>query len=82
MITPTTAAVVGVIMNLAVFFAWHTFFPQATGTTPFATPFEWFAVVVAVGAFVALWKYKVDVMKVIGVCAVLGLGYTLTIGAM
>lgn len=36
---------------------------------------------VAIGAFVALWKYKVDVMKVI-VCAVLGLGYTLAMGAM
>ncbi|MBJ6612076.1 MAG: chromate efflux transporter [Candidatus Thiothrix moscowensis] len=81
-LTGVTAAVVGVIMNLAVFFAWHTFFPKATSATPFITPFEWFAVVVAIGAFVALWKYKVDVMKVIGVCAVLGLGYTLTMGAI
>ena len=81
-LTGVTAAVVGVIMNLAVFFAWHTFFPKATGATPFVAPFEWFAVVVAIGAFVALWKYKVDVMKVIGVCAVLGLGYTLAMGAM
>jgi chromate transporter len=31
-------------------------------------------VVIAIGAFVALWKYKADIMKVIGVCAVLGLG--------
>ncbi|WP_308873167.1 chromate transporter [Thiothrix subterranea] len=81
-LTGVTAAVVGVIMNLAVFFAWHTFFPKATGATPFVAPFEWFAVMVAIGAFVALWKYKVDVMKVIGVCAVLGLGYTLAMGAM
>ena len=81
-LTGVTAAVVGVIMNLAVFFAWHTFWPKATDATPFAAPFEWFAVVVAIGAFVALWKYKVDVMKVIGVCAVLGLSYTLAMGAM
>jgi chromate transporter len=26
-----------------------------------------------VAAFVALWKYKLDIMKVIGACALLGL---------
>ena len=72
-LTAITAAVVGVIMNLAVFFAWHTFWPQATDVTPFAGSFEWLPVVVAVAAFVALWKYKADVMKVIGACALLGL---------
>ena len=74
-----TAAVVGVILNLAVFFAWHTFWPQATEAAPFAGTFEWFPVIVAVAAFVALWKYKADVMKVIGVCALLGLAYSLVI---
>jgi chromate transporter len=33
--------------------------------------------VVAVAAFVALWKFKADIMKVIGVCALLGLAYSL-----
>jgi chromate transporter len=75
-LTAITAAVVGVIMNLAVFFAWHTFWPQATEAAPFAGPFEWLPVVVAVAAFVALWKYKADIMKVIGACALLGLGLT------
>jgi len=28
---------------------------------------------VAVAAFVALWKYKADIMKVIGLCTLLGL---------
>ncbi|WP_310447327.1 chromate efflux transporter [Thiobacillus sp.] len=74
-----TAAVVGVILNLAVFFAWHTFWPQATEAAPFAGTFEWFPVIVAVAAFVALWKYKADVMKIIGVCALLGLAYSLVI---
>jgi chromate transporter len=69
-----TAAVVGVILNLAVFFAWHTFWPRATPAVPFAAPFEWLPVLVAVAAFLALWKYKVDIMKVIGACALLGLG--------
>jgi chromate transporter len=72
-LTAITAAVVGVIFNLAVFFAWHTFWPQATETAPFAGPFEWLPVLVAIAAFVALWKYKADIMKVIGACALLGL---------
>lgn len=81
-LTGITAAVVGVILNLAVFFAWHTFFPQGTAANPFAAPFEWFAVIVAAGAFIALWRYKIDVMKVIGACAIFGLAYTLITGAM
>jgi chromate transporter len=71
-----TAAVVGVIVNLAVFFAWHTFWPQAVKAAPFGGTFEWFPVIVALAAFVALWKYKVDIMRVIAVCALIGLGIT------
>jgi len=40
---------------------------------PFDGPFEAIPVVIAIAAFVALWKYKADIMKVIGVCALLGL---------
>jgi chromate transporter len=76
-LTGITAAVVGVIINLAVFFAWHTFWPQASDAAPFAGTFEWFPVIVAIAAFVALWKYKADIMKVIGACALLGLAYSL-----
>jgi chromate transporter len=72
-LTAITAAVVGVILNLATFFAWHTFWPQATDTTPFAGPFDVIPVVIAAASFVALWKYKADIMKVIGICAALGL---------
>jgi chromate transporter len=72
-LTAITAAVVGVILNLAVFFAWHTFWPQATEAAPFAGSFEWVPVLIALAAVVALWKYKADIMKVIGVCAALGL---------
>jgi chromate transporter len=72
-LTGITAAVVGVIFNLAVFFAWHTFWPQGTPTDPFAGTFDWFPVIVAAAAFVALWKYKADIMRVIAVCALLGL---------
>ena len=78
-LTGITAAVVGVIVNLAVFFAWHTFWPQGTEAAPFIGVFEWLPVIVAIAAFVALWKYKADIMKVIGACALIGLAYTLIV---
>ena len=78
-LTGISAAVVGVIVNLAVFFAWHAFWPQGTAEAPFSGPFEWLPVVIAIASFVALWKYKADIMKVIGVCALLGLVYSLFI---
>ena len=76
-LTGITAAVVGVIINLAVFFAWHTFWPSGTDAAPFAGTFDWFPVLIAIASFVALWKYKVDIMKVIGACALVGLAYAL-----
>jgi chromate transporter len=72
-LTGITAAVVGVILNLAVFFAWHAFWPQATPAAPFSGGFEWLPMLVAIAAFLALWKYKQDIMKVIGACALFGL---------
>jgi chromate transporter len=68
--------VVGVIINLAVFFAWHTFWPHATEAAPFTGTFDAIPVVIAIVSFIALWKYKVDIMKVIGVCALFGLVYS------
>ncbi|MBU0656014.1 MAG: chromate efflux transporter [Gammaproteobacteria bacterium] len=76
-LTGITAAVVGVVLNLAAFFAWHTFWPHGSAAAPFAGGFEWFPLIVAVGAFVALWKYKADIMHVISMCAALGLIYTM-----
>ncbi len=78
-LTGITAAVVGVIVNLAVFFAWHTFWPEGTAAEPFAGRFEWLPVVIAIAALVALWKYKVDLMRVIGVCALFGLVWALVL---
>ncbi len=72
-LTAISAAVVGVILNLATFFAWHTFWPGASETAPFAGHFDVIAVLIAIASFVALWKYKVDIMKVIGACALVGL---------
>lgn len=72
-LTGITAAVVGVIINLAIFFAWHTFWPHATEATPFNGQFDWLSLIMASVAFVALWQYKIDIMLVIGACALLGL---------
>ena len=75
-LTGITAAVVGVVVNLAVFFAWHVLWPAATQTEPFAGTFEAFSALLSVAAFVALFKYKADIMKVIGGCAAAGLVYS------
>ncbi|MCE5182407.1 MAG: chromate efflux transporter [Betaproteobacteria bacterium] len=75
-LTAITAAVVGVILNLATFFAWHTFWPKATYAEPFAGAFDAIPFVIAIASFIALWKYKADIMKVIGVCGTFGLIYS------
>jgi chromate transporter len=72
-LTGITAAVVGVVLNLALFFGWHVIFPRASEAAPFSGGFEWFYALISVVAFIALWKYKQDIMKVIVACAVIGL---------
>ncbi len=72
-----TAAVVGVILNLALFFAWHVLWPRASMQAAFAGGFEWFPAIVAVAAFIALWKFKQDILRVLAVCAVLGVIHSL-----
>jgi chromate transporter len=72
-LTGITAAVVGVILNLATFFAYHVLWPQG-----YEGNFEWFSAVIGAGAFVALFKYKVGIVQVIATCAVVGLAYSLT----
>lgn len=71
-LTGITAAVVGVIVNLAVFFAYHVLWPNG-----FDAPFEWFSALIGSAAFIALFQYKVGIVTVIGACAVAGLSYSL-----
>ncbi len=71
-LTGITAAVVGVILNLAVFFAYHVLWPQG-----FQGAFEWFSATIGIAAFIALWRYKVSIIPVIGACGAAGLVYTL-----
>ena len=70
-LTGITAAVVGVILNLAVFFAYHVLWPQG-----FAGTFEWPAAVLGAAAFVALFRFKAGIIPVIVACGTAGLLYT------
>jgi len=71
-LTGITAAVVGVILNLAVFFAYHVLWPEGLDG-----PFEGFSLLIGAAAFIALFRYKVGVVTVIAACAVIGLAYSL-----
>ena len=70
-LTGITAAVVGVILNLAVFFAYHVLWPQG-----FDGNFEWLSAVIGSAALVALFRYKVGIIPLIGACGAAGLIYT------
>lgn len=67
-LTAITAAVVGVILNLALFFAYHVLWPQG-----FSGMFDWISMGMAVLAALALIRFKTNVVLVIGVCALAGL---------
>lgn len=67
-LTAITAAVVGVILNLALFFGYHTLWQQG-----FAGSLDIASALIALVAAIALFKYKRNVMHVIGVCGLLGI---------
>jgi len=67
-----TAAVVGVILNLAIFFAFHVLWPQGFGGR-FDVP----SAVIAVAAAIALFRFKVGVIPLLAACAAAGLVITL-----
>jgi chromate transporter len=67
-LTAITAAVVGVILNLAMFFGYHVLWPKG-----FSGTFDWLSALIALAATVALFRFKRGVMEVIAACAVVGL---------
>ena len=67
-----TAAVVGVILNLALFFGYHVLWPQGFGGR-----FDALSALIALAAVVALFRFKVGVMPLLGACAAVGLLATL-----
>jgi chromate transporter len=77
-LTGITAAVVGVIANLSLYFALHTLFGE-TRNGPLAIELPVFdsvrpvSLVVAVAAAVMIFRLRWSVLRTLGVCAVLGL---------
>jgi chromate transporter len=71
-LTGITAAVVGVIVNLAVFFAVHVLWPAGVHGH-----FDVVSALIGVAAAVALFRYKIGVIPVILACAGAGLVLTL-----
>ncbi|HSD38522.1 MAG TPA: chromate efflux transporter [Rhodocyclaceae bacterium] len=67
-LTAITAAVVGVILNLALFFGYHVLWPKG-----FAGGFDWVSALIALAAAIALFRFKRNVIHVIAACALLGL---------
>jgi chromate transporter len=67
-LTGITAAVVGVILNLALFFGYHVLWPEG-----FAGTFDWVSALIASGAALALFKFKRGVIETIAGCAIVGL---------
>jgi chromate transporter len=68
-LSTVTAAVVGVILNLAVWFGLHALFPSWR--------VDWFAVGVSLLAFIGILRWKWNVIPVVIGSGVLGLIYTL-----
>ena len=67
-----TAAVVGVIVNLALFFAMHVFWPLASAGAPFSGRFDAAAAAIAAIATYALVRRGVGVIPVIAASAAAG----------
>jgi len=67
-LTGITAAIVGVILNLAVFFAWHVLWPAG-----FAGRFEWPLLALGIAALVALFRFQAGIVPVIAGCGLAGL---------
>jgi chromate transporter len=68
-LTSITAAVVGVVVSLAVFFAQHVFVDAAA--------LDWASIVLAAGALLALMRFKAGLIPVILACGAAGLCYRL-----
>ncbi len=69
-LSAVTAAVVGVILNLAVWFGWQVWRP--VGGAGEAAAWNWFAVAVSVLAFVALHRFKANLIAVIAAAGAAG----------
>jgi chromate transporter len=77
-LTAITAAVVGVILSLALFFAAHIFMPNTAVLPNFVVSHfvfyqvDWWSVSLAVVGFLALFKFKLSIIKLIFIFAMIG----------
>jgi chromate transporter len=84
-----TAAVVGVILNLAIWFALHTLFRRVGEAGMGPVRFDWpdwssldpAAALLAAAAVLAIFRLKVGPLAVLAACALAGLAYGLLAGA-
>ncbi len=67
-LTAITAAIVGVVLNLAVWFALRVFFPAGDAI-------DWFAILLCAATFVAMLRYKIDIIPIVVGAGILGLLY-------
>jgi chromate transporter len=78
-----TAAIVGVILNLAIWFALHSLFRQTgrieSGPLAFDVPLPESinlpALILTIAALIAMFRFKVGAMPVLASCALAGVGY-------
>ncbi|MBL8473735.1 MAG: chromate efflux transporter [Rhodocyclaceae bacterium] len=68
-LTAITAAVVGVVLSLALFFGYHVLWPRG-----YQGGFDALSAAIAAAALIALFRYKAGVIPVIASCAAVGLG--------
>ncbi len=84
-----TAAVVGVILNLAVWFSIYTLFGVVNETyfgwlrlqIPVWTTISWASLIIAVGAFVALFRFKLSMLLTLALSATAGMAYFMVTAA-
>jgi chromate transporter len=73
-LSAVTAAVVGVVLNLTVWFAIHAMFPGAKTV-------DWFLVLLSAAGFLAMTRWKIDIVPIILISGALGLIFRI-IGAL
>lgn len=67
-LTAISAAVVGVIANLGIFFAYHVFFPSGIGAGA-----SWTSVCICIAALIMMLRYQWGVIPTLGLAALTGL---------
>ncbi|MER8849530.1 chromate efflux transporter [Mesorhizobium australicum] len=85
-----TAAVVGVILNLAVWFALHVLFRELHDVSllgmklgvPVFSSLNLPSLVLTLGAMLAVFRFKIGVIPVLAACSILGLLYGLATGSI